>query len=128
MYYLNTLPDGTPLHPHRKVMDLLAAGAVRVNEGSKWVPDLVIVAVDKSHDAACHCVTPNERDYIVAHPDKRPKVWLHVPGAGKLSGFTGSVEAKRLASDPGRMRHWAANWCSWSALEAHLGFVPRGRE
>jgi hypothetical protein len=94
-YYINYLPDGTPLPMKGKAAAIYngVPGAIAINKPTEWVENLVCVVENGPFDAAGYAHSPEEME-VFKDTNGRSSMWYIVPGARDLSGYT-EAEKKR---------------------------------
>lgn len=94
-YYINKFADGTLLPSKNKAKALIDAGAKEVAKTLfgdtkpklEFQPNLVCVVENGLFDAAGYAYCKEEMEAFL-YPDMRIKIWLIVPDADKLAGYT----------------------------------------
>lgn len=90
-YFIDQLPDGSVLPKLGKAELLLkhVEGSKIIEKPTEFAPDLVCVVDNGPFEAAGYMYDPRELEYVLKslENDKRPYVWLMVPGAAQLSGY-----------------------------------------
>jgi len=83
--YINDI-NGVPLPTRDKAIAIfeLVEDSAFISPPTEWVEDLVCVVNNGFFDAAGYAYSPAEMEDF-KHPDGRPKIWMIVPGAAKLS-------------------------------------------
>jgi hypothetical protein len=88
-YYINQDGFGNPLPQRGKAQALINSGAIKLAGPVVFQPNLVCVLEGSSFDAAGYIYSEREmRDFL--NTVDRPKLWLIVEEADKLSGFKNS--------------------------------------
>ncbi len=85
-YYINYV-NGKELPAIGKASKLISEGAVIVGTPTEFQENLVCVVENGFFDAAAYAYDEREMTEFNDPNDYRPKTWLIVPDADKLSGF-----------------------------------------
>lgn len=84
-YYINELPNGTPLQALGKADALLTIeGAEEISQPSEWKEGIVCVVNNGFFEGAGYCFSTDELKAF-SYPDGRPKRWLIIPNAKQLA-------------------------------------------
>lgn len=85
-FYINKLPDGSPLPEKGKEFMLIQmANAHLTPTPTEFIPDLVCIIYDEDeqNEKAVYCFSEGEMNYHLVNNDHK-KIWLVVPDAQQL--------------------------------------------